>query len=278
MRCAGIRKEAGQAIGNWGLVSALLLLVCSCDRPLSEQFVPRLAVHGLLVAGPPARPGVYVNRTYAITEPFERDFSGAEVLIWRAQDTWRLDERDTSYYYSTAELEARPFDEFRLRVTKPGLDTLYSRTVVPDRFSILYPTHGDTVGVGDSLVWTRSRFCKGYYMVLKEETREDTLYAAIPIPNESLPGMPYDTAVARIPMFFLNRENAGPFTLHLLACDTNYYDWIEALARNRPGSDSAHVTGGVGVFGSVVQCSVRVFVRRDTSAIQPTGCALLDRQ
>jgi len=254
-------------IGCWGLAVVACLLL-TCEAPLSERFVPVLYVHGLVFA-PRDNPRVLVNRTYAIDEEFEIDFRDAEVLMCRGRDSWVLDHRGNSHYiygdYDTVAI--RPFDTVALRVTKPGFAPLDARTMVPDTFSILSPAPADTVKIGDSLVWSRSRNCKGYYTMFKRVQMGDTYFIAIPIPNESLPGLPYDSAVVRIPLFFLNGEPEGQFTLYLLACDTNYYDWIEDFGRGQPGSDSAHISGGVGVFGSAAECSVQVYIRQDSTGM-----------
>lgn len=245
----------------WLVVLGALLFL-ACDLPPSYLFVPVLDVHGLLLAGADTL-GIHVNRTYGITERFEPNFTGVEALAWRGADTWQLGYREGSYYSAQSLPGIRSFDTFYLRVFRPGFDTVRGRTFVPGRFSILSPTAGDTVRSRDFLVWTRSRYCKGYFVALKHVQESDTFYAKLPIPNESIPGLPYDTTTARIPLFFISQEPEGPYTLHLLACDTNYYDWVEGGARDRRGSDSAHISGGVGVFGSAVACSVRVYIKRD---------------
>lgn len=237
------------------------LLVSSggCDRPSSETFVPVLNVHGLLLAGADTL-SMYINRTYGINERFEPDFPSVSVEVWRGRDTWQLTHREGSYYSSSARLTIRSFDTFYFRASKAGFAPVTGHTFVPGAFHILWPRPGDSVSSRDSLVWTRSRHAKGYFLAFRQIVGRETLHVKLPVPNDSIPGLPYDTATARIPLFFLSQQPEGHFTVHLWACDTNYYDWVEGIARNRSGLDSTRINGGVGVFGSAYACSVRVYI------------------
>ncbi len=237
----------------------LIVFGDGCDRPSSETFVPVLNVHGLLLAGADTL-SMYINRSYGINERFEPDFPSVSVEVWRREDTWQLTYREGSYYSSSARFNIRSFDTFYFRARKAGFTPVTGHTFVPGAFNIIWPRPGDSVSSRDSLVWTRSRYSKGYFLAFRQIVGSETLHVKLPVPNDSLPGLPYDTATARIPLFFLGQQPQGPFTVHLWACDTNYYDWVEGIARNRSGLDSTHINGGVGVFGSAYACSVRVFI------------------
>lgn len=243
---------------------AAFLLALACDAPPAGSFTPVASVHCLLLAG--TRQPVFVNRTYAITEPPDSILSGCEVLLWCRGDTWRL-EQEVRWYWSDSCPLPGPLDTFGLRVACPGLDTVFARTTVPDTFSILFPEPGDTVTVSDSLVWTRSRAAAGYYMSFKRKFRNEEFWVSGLIPNESLPGLPYDSLVARIPMPFLSFEPEGPFALRLVAVDTAYADWVR-FGAERAGT---RLVGGIGVFGSGVERSVEVFVSHDTTGQEGPG-------
>ncbi len=234
----------------------------------SEQFEPEICVHCLLFTGRKT-PEAHINRTYAIDEPSSFTFPDAEASLWQAQDSCILSYVSDDWYSGPDSLDIAPFDTFYMRVAKDGFDTVYGHTVVPDTFSILSPHPGDTVAMDDSLVWTRSQGCKGYYTSVRRETPRDTFSIAILIPNESIPGIPWDSLEAWLPLFFLGQQPEGEYTLRLAALDTNYFDWV-GFGGFGPGSgmqsggSSSTVTGGIGVFGSAVMCSVKVYVKHDT--------------
>jgi hypothetical protein len=268
-------------IGDWrltigrsllGLSLCLSLLVVACEVSPSEQFTPELVVHGLVRVGLPAVQA-NINRTYAIDEPFDTMFPGVSGVVWRGTDTWPL-ASSTRDVYSTPELEPWPAsgDTFGIRIAKDGFDTVYGHTVVPDSFRILFPPRGDTVTINDSMVWTRSRNCAGYYMSLQSVDRGDTFYYGLAIPNDTT-GDNFDSLVFTLPqMVFLYQFEPGKHTLRVYALDTNYFDWVSAGGFG-PGTntgETTHLSGGIGVFGSGVGESVEVYVKQDTTFSQGT--------
>jgi hypothetical protein len=245
----------------------LWLMLVACDVPPSEQFKPQLVVHGLVLAQSPAVQA-NVNRTYAIDEPFDTMFPGVSGVVWRGRDTWPL-ANSTRDIYSTPDFQSRPApgDTFGIRVAKDGFDTAYGHTVVPDSFRILFPREGDTVSINDSMVWTRSRNCAGYYMSLRSVDRGDTFYYSLAVPNDTS-GNNFDSLVFRLPqMVFLYRFEPGVHILRLFALDTNYFDWVSASGFG-PGTgagETTHLSGGIGVFGSAVGESLEVYVKTITT-------------
>ena len=249
------------------LILTISLCILSCELIPKEQFTPLLNVHCLLFEGS-TQPRVILNRTYSIDEPADstfRNFPGAEVRLWRGQDTWTF--YNTSWSYQCrSKINISPSDTFFLRITHPEYDTVSGRTIMPDTFSIVCPQPGDTVTTEDSLIWTRSRTCSGYYMSFAYLEMGDTFHYNIVIPNDRLRGLPQDTLV-RLPLLWLDYGPKGPLTLRICALDTNYFNWIQDILRGnfaRQTQQTAGITGGIGVFGSATVCSVRVYVKHDT--------------
>ena len=262
-----------------GLSLCLGLLFSACELTPSERFTPRLVVHGLVRARG-AEVQANINRSYTIDEPFDTVFADASGLIWRGGDTWPLVHlvRDV---YTTLGLNPRPGpgDEFGLRVARAGFDTVYGRTVVPDSFRILLPRDGDTVTMSDSMVWTRSRGCAGYYMSFRSIDQGDTFYYSLAIPNDTS-GNNFDSLVFTFPqMVFLYQFETGKHTLRVYALDTSYFDWVRARGFGPgAGPDTAsRLTGGLGVFGSAVAESVEVYVRTDTGGHEAGGATVRSR-
>lgn len=258
--------------GLWLAACGLWLLLAACEVSPSEQFTPQLVVHGLILAGSPAVQ-TNINRTYAIDEPFDTVFPDVDGVVWRGSDTWPL-AGSTRDVYSTSELEPGPAsgDTFGIRIAKDGFDTVYGQTVVPDSFRILFPLGDDTVTMSDSMVWTRSRDCAGYYMSFRSVDRGDTFYYGLAIPNDTT-GDNFDSLVFTFPqMVFLYQFEPGKHILRVFALDTNYFDWVSAGGFG-PGTNTGETTylsGGLGVFGSGVGESVEVYVKQDTIFSQGT--------
>jgi hypothetical protein len=251
-----------------GLCLGLCLFVFACEVTPSEQFTPRLVVHGLVLAGSDSV-HVNINRSYAIDEPFDSVFPGASGFVWRGSDTWPLlnSGRDI---YRTGSFAHRPAsgDTFGIRVAKDGFDTVVGQTVVPDSFRILFPRAGDTVTMSDSMVWTRSHDCAGYYMSFRSTDRGDTFYYNLVIPNDTS-GNNFDSLVFRLrQMVFLYLFEPGRHTLRLFALDTNYFDWVNAGGFNGGSGETTRLSGGLGVFGSGVGESIEVYVRADTAGLK----------
>jgi hypothetical protein len=265
---SGVAGFLTGSLGHWITGSlCLVLLLAACEVSPSEQFTPELVVHGLVRVGLPDVQA-NINRTYAIDEPFDTMFPGVSGVVWRGTDTWSL-ASSTRDVYSTPEFEPWPAsgDTFGIRIAKDGFDTVYGHTVVPDSFRILFPLRGDTVTMSDSMVWTRSRNCAGYYMSLQSVDRGDTFYYGLAIPNDTT-GDNFDSLVFTFPqMVFLYQFEPGKHTLRVYALDTNYFDWVSAGGFG-PGTnmgETTHLSGGIGVFGSGVGESVEVYVKTDTA-------------
>jgi len=258
------------------MACGLWLLLVACEVSPSEQFTPQLVVHCLVEAG---HNYIYanINRTYAIDEPFDSVFSDVNGVVWRRNDTWGLVHYKRDFFYSQ-QIHPSPAygDTFGIQVARDGFDTVYGHTVVPDSFRILFPRNGDTVTMSDSMVWTRSRNCAGYYMSFRSFLQNgDTVYYDFAVPNDTSENN-YDTLLFRIPqmvfLFLVVEPWPWPYSLQVYALDTNYFDWVSAGGFG-PGTntgETTHLSGGIGVFGSGVGESVEVYVKKDTTLSQGT--------
>jgi hypothetical protein len=252
----------------------LSLLLVACEKTQPELFKPQLVVHCLLFDDPTPQVVVAnVNRSYGIDEPFDTVFAGADVALYTSNGDWRLGHYGRDHYRTVNRVRVAPGDTFSIRVAKDGFDTVYGHTVVPDSFRVLFPHEGDTVSINDSMVWTRSRNCAGYYMSFQTIQRRDTFFFDLAIPNDTTAGN-FDTLVFRLPqMFFLYQFEPGIHELRLYALDTNYFDWVSAggFGPGSGGGDTTHLVGGLGVFGSAVVESLTVYVRTDTTGYRRGG-------
>ena len=245
----------------------LAIVLAACDRPPGEDFKPVLNVHCLLISHGSSTNSwveVVVDRTYAIGETTRYvDLDSVEVLLWRNSYGWPVDFGLSDWFgrrRSAHTCAILPGDTFRLQVSALGFDTVFGRTVVPDSFSVVTPRDSDTVRVSDSIVWTRSPSCKGYFLAYADYNLiPENPWFEFKVPNDSLAG--------RLPMFFFTGQYNRLFMLYVMALDSNYFDWARGtVEKMRPElrQQESRLVGGVGVFGSAYACSLRVYVVPDS--------------
>lgn len=262
------------------LAAALLgLVLAACERAPSDDFTPVLVVHGLISAQScnefRFNQKLEVSRTFATGEEPE-SLPGAAVRMWRGADEWPYVWDGGWRYQLLGAMWLWPLDTVHLRVAKDGFDTVFGRTVLPDTFDIRRPGRGDTVRRRDTMAWTRARGAYGYYMPFRTTFQGQTFYFSLLIPNDSVPGVPWDSAVVRIPMFFAGGH--ASFTEEwytVVAVDSNYYEWL------RGERAEAGITGGRGTFGSATFDSVSVIAAPESASYRfppapPPGALLLE--
>lgn len=250
------------------LIFLAFFLFSACELTPDQPFAPQLVVHSLLRSG--SHPvHARVNRSYKLNEKYDSIFPDARLKITSQNGEWQFDYAGADSYITSEPVPVASGDTWLLVASHPELDTVRGKTVVPQPYEILFPRAGDTVTVNDSMVWTRSRDAKGYFLSFRQIEDIDTFYLDAFIPNDSF-DITYDSLLVRIPqMFFLYfvapppDSPPKPCTLWVWSLDTNYYDWVLG-ATGFTGADSMHLTGGLGVFGSAVERFLPLFVRGDT--------------
>ncbi|MEO0049830.1 MAG: DUF4249 family protein [candidate division WOR-3 bacterium] len=250
------------------LIFLAFFLFSACELTPDQPFAPQLVVHSLLRSG--SHPvHARVNRSYKLNEKYDSIFPLARLKIISQYGEWQFAYAGADSYVTPEPVPVAGGDTWFLVASHPEFDTVRGKTVVPQPYEILFPRSGDTVTVNDSMVWTRSRDAKGYFLSLRQIEDIDTLYLDAIIPNDSF-DITYDSLLVRIPkMFFLffvappPDSPPKPCTLWVWALDTNYYTWVLG-ATGIGGRDSMRLTGGLGVFGSAVERSLPIFVRGDT--------------
>lgn len=257
------------------LLAALIAGFVACELTPEQPFTPQLVVHARLQSGNGVV-RVLVNRSYRLEESYNPEFTGAQVRIFSREGTMDFEYVAGDSYQTRGPVPVTEQDTWFLEVAKPGFDTVRGRTILPAGFEIVFPRAGDTVTVRDSMVWSRSRGSKGYYLSFRQIAAQDTFYIDALIPNDSF-DVSYDSLFVRIPdMLFLMLVAPPPdsppalCTLRVWALDTNYYDWVAGAAGMNP-LKPGRLSGGLGVFGSAVERLVPVWVLPDTGASLRTG-------
>jgi hypothetical protein len=257
----------------------VLVAAVACERAPADDFTPVLVVHGLISVQAcnefRFNRELQVSRTFATGEEPE-SLPGADVRVWRGTDGWSYAWVDGWLYFRPDPPPLRSLDTVRLRVAKDGFDTLYGSTVLPDTFGIIRPARGDTVRASDTMAWTRARGAHGYYMPFRTTFQGQTFYFSLLIPNDSVPGLPYDSLVVRLPMVFASGYSRFADEWYtVIAVDSNYYEWL------RGDVSAAGVLGGRGVLGAATFDSVSVTVAPESAYLRfppepPPGAVLLE--
>lgn len=260
---------------RWAILAFTIFLLfgTGCEETPAGDFVPKLVLHCLLR---PKETSVRakVNRSYKTSEPFDPIFSDVSIKLYSHRGEWWFEYVAGDSYRTPAPVLVEEGDTWFIQVTREGFDTILGKAVVPGDFKILFPHPGDTISMKDSMVWTRSPDCQGYFLSFRHIESLDTFYWDIAYPNDSF-GVNYDSARVHIPrMFFLllvappPDSPPKPCTLRVWALDSNYYHWVAAgglVAGGEVVRETTRLIGGLGVFGAAVERSVPVFVRSDTS-------------
>jgi hypothetical protein len=234
------------------IIIVLFIILISCEKSLFEEYEPELNIFCLLECHLVSYITVTVDRTYRMDEPSDEYIDDALVILSgpNSVDTLQFSpERGT--YRSVYELWIQPEKTYQLTVVKEGFDTLIAQTKTPGNFSIVYPQRRDTLTISDTIILTKSSGAPYYYGYFTDENDYKIPFWYVPDTLDSLVYIP-------IP-FYLTFAQSGYYTIEILACDENYYQYSQF----KPEQDSvlqAGVTGGVGVFASYQYRHVYVYL------------------
>lgn len=225
------------------IIVVLFIILISCEKSLFEEYEPELNIFCILKCHPSSYSytTVTVDRTYRMDEPSDEYIDDALVIFSGSNsvDTLQfLPEWDA--YRSVYPLWLEPEIRYQLTVIKEGIDTLIAQTKTPGNFNIVYPQSLDTLTISDTIILTKSSGAPYYYGNFIDENNKIPFWY-VPDTLDSLVYIP-------IP-FYLTFAQSGYYTIEIMACDENYYQYSQF----KPEQDSvlqAGVTGGVGVFAS----------------------------
>jgi hypothetical protein len=266
------------------LIVALLAVASACE--LDKTAVPRtdskLALHGVLSASAQTQV-VLLERTrsgrvqlvapsFELEDPIGSDEGIAEtgaLVTMIAPDSSRLvatEDATTNsgkgqgvYRFSLPGASLQRSATYRLFVLTTAGEVLTAETSVPEGTAATAPTLGTLARTSDTLElsWPASPGARSYFI------RVETPYGPRSFFTDSthvrLPGMLRNVNVEELPHVFFPGFTQ-PVTVS--AVDSNYYDWYRT--HNDPLSGEGlidRVTGGLGVFGSLVRLtfdSVRI--------------------
>ncbi len=233
------------------IIVVLFIILISCEKSLFEEYEPQLNIFCLLNCYPFRHATVIVDQTYRMDEPSGEYIDDALVILSgpNSVDTLQFSpERGT--YRSVYELWIEPEKIYQLTVIKQGFDTVIAQTKTPGNFNIVYPQYHDTLTISDSIILTKSSGAPYYHGYFTNENDYKIPFWYVPDTLDSL---------VRIPIpFYLTFAQSGYYTIEILACDENYYQYSQF----NPDQDSvlqAGITGGVGVFASYQYRNVNVY-------------------
>jgi hypothetical protein len=221
----------------------------SCENTPEAEFEPQLNVSAVLTNIVQIQE-ILVDRTYSINEPSGPVIDDALVILTGNGYIDTLEFSYSSQRYLSAPLNLVPLTTYELVVEKDGLDTLHGMTTVPGDFTVFQPVGDDTFTLQDTIVFTQSEGAALYNFIFVHYTGgfgPSFLYEPDPL----------DTLV-RIPVGeYVNEQCVGLFTIYILACDSNFYEYHYVFDDS---VKQAGVTGGVGLFGSTWAEATGAFV------------------
>jgi len=234
------------------IIVVLFIILISCEKSLFEEYEPELNIFCLLECHPFSNITVTVDRTYRMDEPSDEYIEDALVILSgpNSVDTLQFIPGENAYH-SVHPFWIEPEIIYQLTVIKEGIDTVIAHTKTPGNFSIVYPHFNDTLIISDTIILTKSSGAPYYCGYFTDENDYKIPFWYVPDTLDSL---------VRIPIpFYLTFAQSGYYTIEILACDENYYQYNQF----KPEQDSilqAGVTGGVGVFASYQTRYVYVYL------------------
>ena len=257
-----------------GAVLLALVIGCEFDRTPIAAKSPQIVVEGVLNPGTPSQV-VLLERTrsgliYVISPPYDTEDpvtsdegipeTGATVTlitptgraIQAIEDSKLNDGKGQGVYriplFGDSLVRNQPY---HLLVQTTGGETLSAVTSVPDGITsgVTYHPTFDRSRENLSVAWSASATAKSYFV------RIETPYGPRQFFTQgtsiTLPGMLRNADVAELPHVFFP---GFVQTVTVSAVDSNYYDWFRTHNDVISGEGLVNrVTGGVGVFGSLVR-------------------------
>lgn len=231
------------------LFAILLSAFIACENKPETEFEPQLNIVAVLTNIVQIQE-IIVDRTYSIDEPSGPVIDDALVILMGNGYVDTLDFSYSSQRYLSAPLNLVPRTTYEVIVEKDGFDTLTAETTVPGDFTVFQPVGDDTFTLQDTIVFTQSEGAALYNFIFVHYTGgfgPSFLYEPDPL----------DTLV-RIPVGeYVNEQCIGLFTIYILACDSNYYEYFHVFDDS---VKQAGVTGGVGLLGSTWAEATGAFV------------------
>ncbi len=241
----------------------------------------------------------HVAPLYGFYTPENNGIPNSEITIFEVggDDTLHFQPdpaQPTSGRYVPAdgdELIPRSLRRYRIEVTTPQGEFLWSESVMPDKMVnvgvVLVDEDGNVTQVADGDTLNRSMpnmywgwetvdSSGGYQGIITTLVDIDSLEGLNPEwKPEDLPEMPverirskwmtmrYDQQQIILPWLFF--EWVGPHRIELYAISTEYYDYLRSVQMLNSGMinhPQYNVTGGLGVFGTISKYSMNIYMER----------------
>jgi hypothetical protein len=231
-----------------------MIVMIACVRAPDTEFVPQFNIFCLINEYSRYTPGfIVIDRTYSLNERSDYDLQDALVVI---RDSVRSETLEYGYgrqFYRPHHINMDTMQTLKIMVATTGLDTLYGETTVPGNFNIRAPYYSDTVGPGDTLIFTKSRgaMMYGIYLDGPDPYNFYTLFPDF-----------FPDSVIKLPLSLITQDTTvttGLCFLEISAFDNNYYNYKfhwESGTYPQYG-----VKGGFGAFGSAYTKSVVFYYR-----------------
>jgi hypothetical protein len=250
------------------LIASLALGGCTFPEEPLPPGVRKLVVHAVL--NPGIRVQVIQLSTTSGYDYTDADLAGSSVTITAPDGTVMTAKRDSIYagnyqfYYgrsfsidlATFGVNLVPGGTYQLRVVTPR-DTVTGSTTLPQANAVVtqppattFRRETDTVHVTWSAVPGASTYEVQFWAVYDANSRFRThsVFAKSAVSFAGTARSLDDRDIFPVQL---------PMNVVVLAVDVNYYEYYRLLADPFIGAPPSRLTGGIGVFGSVVPISLR---------------------
>lgn len=263
------------------LASAASLAACEIEETAIPRTQPRIAVHGVLSPTAPSQVvmlertrngSVFIaNPNFDIVDPVVSDQGVAEseavvvlttpsgAVLQAREDLWtRGDGRGAGIYrFELPGSQLERNGTYHLSVITASGPVLSADATVPGGAVALVADTGTFDRAGDTLVleWPVSPGARSYFV------RVETPYGPRAFFTDStrlrLPGLLRNVDAERLPRVFIPGFQQQ---VTVSAVDSNFYDWVRTSNNVFTGTGVINrISGGIGVFGSVVRLRFRDF-------------------
>ncbi len=235
------------------LILIIFSVFFSCERRKDYAFELQLNVVCILRNDEPY-PVAIIDRAYGIEEIAEYDLADALVYISGPDviDTL-LYSGYSNYFRAKRPITIQPESVYHISVYVPGFDLATGSTKIPGRFQIISPQWDDTVGIQDSIIFTRSVGGAVYNIIVSFGEMGGEYYYWYYLPDIS------SDTIFKFPImqFYEYITKSGPYEFWVVAHDYNYFNYEFHFGTEPPAYG---IENGIGLFGSAWVERVRVYI------------------
>lgn len=225
------------------LVIPVICIFYSCEKRRDYLFETQLNVVCILRNDEPY-PVAIIDRSYKIDEFAEYDLEDALVYISGPAIVETLFySGDYNYFQALKPITIQAESVYHLSVCAPGFESVTGLTQIPGRFQIISPLWYDTIGMQDSIIFTKSKGGAIYNIIVSRDQMGGDYCNWYYLPQAS------NDTILKVPImqFYEYITESGPYEFWIVAHDSNYFNYEFHFGSEPPAYG---IENGTGLFGS----------------------------